>query len=130
MKKTKTSLKDKLIALPLWFWITFAAVIGAAECVRRFCFGGGCLMIDIFDFPCPTCGMTRATLCAMMLRFDLAMSYNPVFWTAPVSGVCLIMAFADKKHPKLWLGLFATAIAVVFVTWIVLRVIMRVPIPN
>ncbi len=126
----KRSFKERFLALPIWFWVIFAAALGTAECIRRFCFGGGCLLMDIFSFPCPTCGMTRASLCAILLRFDLAFKYNPVFWTAPVSFLCVTMAFADKKHKKLWLGIFTVMIAVVLVAWIMLRIIMRVPIPS
>ncbi len=114
----------------MWFWVIFVTVIGTAECVRRFAFGGQCLLMDIFNFPCPTCGMTRATLFAMMLRFDISIKYNPAFWTAPVSGICLIMSIFDKKHPKLWITLFFVTITILFIFWIVLRVIMRVPIPT
>ncbi len=127
MKRRKNSIKERFLALPLWFWMVFAAIIAVVESIRRFCFNGGCLLMDIFDFPCPTCGMTRAMLCVMIFKFDLAMKYNPAFWVAPLCGICLIMSFIDKKHPKIWYGIFAFLILVLISVWVVYRIILGVP---
>ncbi len=123
----KRSLKECFLALPIWFWIIFIAVVGLADTVRRTVFNGGCLMMDILDFPCPTCGMTRAMLCLMTFQFERAFQYNPAIWTVPLCGICLVMAFADKKRAKLWGIIFGVLIAVLLVTWIVYRIIMRIP---
>ncbi len=129
MIKFFAKLKERIIALPMWVWLTFAAIVGGFEIFRRSYFGGGCLLLDIFDFPCPSCGMSRALICALLLKFDLAFSYNPAFWVVPLCGICLIMAFADKKHPHLWVTLFFIFVSIVILVWLILRVIMGVPIP-
>ncbi len=126
----KSTLKERFLALPIWFWLIFIAIICAADAIRRFVFDGGCVMMDILDFPCPTCGMTRASLCAMTFQFKRAFEYNPAFWVFPLCGICLIMSFADKKRARLWGIIFSILIAILFITWIVYRIILRAPLAN
>jgi hypothetical protein len=37
-----------------------------------------CPSATLLGIPCPTCGMTRATLALLRLRFDDVLRYNPV----------------------------------------------------
>ncbi len=126
----KRTLKERFLSISTWAWVIFIVAVGAADTVRRYVFGGGCLMMDIFDFPCPACGMTRATLCAMTFQFKRAFEYNPAFWVVPLCGICLIMSFADKKRARLWGMIFAVLIAILLAIWVVYRIIMQVPLEN
>ena len=51
-----------------------------------------CLIHMIFHVKCPGCGMTRAVIAALHLRFTEAFQYNKLFFTVvPVLAVILII---------------------------------------
>lgn len=62
--------------------------------------GIGCPMKVFTGISCPGCGMTRAILSALMLRFDRAFDYHPLFFLMP--GMLLLFLFNDfiKKNVK------------------------------
>ena len=45
--------------------------------------GTDCIIMNIFGIPCPGCGITRAVVAAIKLKFDVAASYNIMFWSVP-----------------------------------------------
>ena len=72
--------------------------------------GMDCRIKSLTGLPCPTCGMSRAWLCALRLDLPAAFFWHPLFWTVPL--VALALLFGDLKKPwlqrMLWLllGLF------------------------
>ena len=54
--------------------------------------GIGCPLKFATGISCPGCGMTRAWIAALHLRFDLAMAYHPLFWSIP-----LVFAFVGLR---------------------------------
>lgn len=46
--------------------------------------GIGCPIKFATGISCPGCGMTRAWVAALHLRFGLAMAYHPLFWSVPL----------------------------------------------
>ena len=109
---------SRLTSLPMAFWIIAAVILTILELVRRFAFGGGCLLKDIFGVPCPSCGMSRAFYCVLRLDFSMAFYYNPAFWVIPLLCVTGAAAIADKKRRKLWAALFGALILVIVAVWI------------
>jgi len=91
-----------------------------ADIFRRIYFGGGCLLKDIFNIPCPSCGMSRAYLCLLLGDVAAAFKFHPLFWIFPVAVGLGIVAALDKnkKRKLLWLSLLALCILVYFICWI------------
>ena len=52
-----------------------------------------CLSINIFGFPCPACGMTRAYLSLLHGNVKGAFYYHPLFWTVPF----ILIGYKNKK---------------------------------
>lgn len=52
-----------------------------------------CLVKYLIGIPCPGCGMTRATICALRLDFVKAFQYNRMFWIVPILILYLLKDF-------------------------------------
>ena len=50
----------------------------------------------ILGVPCPSCGITRATLEALKFNFVKAFYYHPLFFLAPI--VLIILTYSDYKY--------------------------------
>ena len=81
-------------------------------------FGSGCMLKALTGVACPACGMTRAFMSLFYLEFRMAFYYNPAWWTVPVAALSCLMAFIDKKRIRLWIIVFAAAIAILLGVWI------------
>lgn len=82
----------------------------------------GCPFRWITGFPCPFCGMTRASLAALSFDFERAMEMNPLFAAGWFAMILLPIRKQDVSRP-VWrfVGGTLTAIAVLFVgRWIIL----------
>ena len=92
-----------------------------ADMFRRIYFGGGCLLKDIFNVPCPSCGMSRAYLCLLLGDISAAFKFHPLFWIFPITVGFGITAIIDKskKRKFLWLSLMALCILAYLICWIV-----------
>lgn len=59
----------------------------------------GCPVRNLLGFPCPACGLTRATAAALRGDFALAFSCHPLF---PLAYICLLLfilyLFLSAKH--------------------------------
>ena len=101
--------------------ITLAIVGTIADIFRRIYFGGGCLLKDIFDTPCASCGMSRAFLSLLLGDIKKAFAFHPLFWIFPITvGFGLLSAFdKNKKRKKLWLSLLALCILAYLVCWVI-----------
>lgn len=126
-KKTEKNILSRVISkitsLPVYVLVIIGVISVAAELVRRFVFGGGCLMKDIFGVACPSCGMSRAFLCVMRLDFKSAFHFNPAFWTFPLMCIFGALLIADK-HPKnrmrrrIWGISFAAMVFIFLAVWV------------
>lgn len=54
-----------------------------------------CLIKLITGFPCPACGITRAYLSLLHLKFIDAWNYNPLFWFIP----CVVIFITIGHNP-------------------------------
>lgn len=68
-----------------------------------------------FGISCPGCGMTRAWLSALMLDFEAAWYYHPLFWLVPI--VVLLIIFREKINVKVYHGILFFCIALMIVVY-------------
>lgn len=65
-----------------------------------------CLIKLITGFPCPACGITRAYISLLHLKFVDAWNYNPLFWFIPYVVIFITMQhkplFNNKKNESLF----------------------------
>lgn len=78
--------------------------------------GIGCPIRFATGISCPGCGMTRAWINALTLRFDLAMAYHPLFWLVP--PLVVIIAMRQRIPRRLFSGLVILSLALIIVVWI------------
>ena len=83
--------RDKLIAvLVLLLYVTAVTLLG-----------GGCILRSLTGYPCPGCGMTRALLAAVQLRFADAFGYHLMFWSVPILFLAFLRdgkLFESRRH--------------------------------
>ena len=116
MKKHLTQKQKNAITYAV---IALAIVGTIIDWFRRIYFGGGCLLKDIFHTPCPSCGMSRAYFSVLMLDFEKAFAFHPLFWIFPVAVGFGFLAAFDKKRTKLWLSLLGLCILAYVICWII-----------
>ena len=105
-KPEKLGLKLALLVgfgflLGLWYFLEI-------PCIPRFLTG----------IPCPTCGLTRAWLCALRLDFRGAFLQYPMFWSIPI--LVLYLLFDGRLFPneKANIRILICLIAGVFLIWL------------
>lgn len=79
--------------------------------------GIGCPIKFATGISCPGCGMTRAWLAALHLRFDLAMAYHPLFWAVPLIFACV--GLRSHLSPKVFQTVMACLIVAFVGVWVV-----------
>lgn len=99
--------------------IAVAVVGGTADIIRKFVFGGGCLMKDLFNVPCPSCGMSRAFLSLMLFDIKAAFHFHPLFWIFPLTVALSVCCVLIKSKRKLFAVLIALCIAAYLITWVI-----------
>lgn len=117
----KQTTNEKTIS-PLTIAVITLAIVGTiADMFRRIYFGGGCLLKDIFDIPCPSCGMSRAFLSLLLGDIKAALHFHPLFWIFPITVGLGLTAALDKtkKRKLLWLILMALCILAYLVCWVI-----------
>ena len=82
----------------------------------------GCPIRLVFGIPCPGCGMTRAWLLAIRLRFAGAFNMHPLFLLAPP---LILLAFSSRRRRAGEVGL--TVIIVAFLITYVVRMVYMFP---
>lgn len=83
MVKNKKQIIGGLVFLGIVAIVSFIVnILTAGE-------GTICLIYNTTGIPCPTCGLTRSILYAMMLQFQEAFLYHPLFWFAPIAILLL-----------------------------------------
>ncbi len=111
--KQKNAITYAIIAL---------AIAGTiADIFRRIYFGGGCLLKDIFNVACPSCGMSRAYLSLLLGDVSAAFEFHPLFWIFPITVGFGIASIIDKSKKRriLWISLLALCILAYLICWIV-----------
>lgn len=80
----------------------------------------GCPFRRILGIPCPFCGMTRAVLSALRLDFAAAFHYHPLFFLAPLLGLCILFHVKRGGHFPKWLfySIYALAGIAFLSVWI------------
>lgn len=76
------------------------ALFGVYCVAATVAFGTACPINLLTGFPCPSCGMTRAMLYAVMGNFPMAFSMHPLFLFAPAVLIMLILGTAMPKLAK------------------------------
>lgn len=79
--------------------------------------GIGCPIRFATGVSCPGCGMTRAWISALTLRFDLAIAYHPLFWLVP--PLFFLVAMRQRIPRNLFNALIALSLALIIVVWLV-----------
>ena len=100
----------------LWFAQRCALALAAATlCYLLFgILGVGCLWWRTAGLPCPSCGMSRAWLCALSADLSGAFFWHPLFWTIPPLALLLIFAGAGRRWVQRVLILCAVLFAAVY----------------
>ena len=62
--------------------------------------GIGCSIKFISGVSCPGCGMSRAWLWVLLLDFETAFYFHPLFWAVPIFPVLFILNSAGKLSQK------------------------------
>lgn len=73
----------------------------------------GCPIRFLTGIPCAGCGMTRAWYQVLMLHFDKAFYYHPLFWFVP-SFILFFMIFQKGALSQKKFNYFITMIALIF----------------
>lgn len=105
--------------LPTWFWITLAVLLAIFGAVRRYAFGGECLLRELTGVPCPACGMSRALFSLVRLDISAAFRYHPVFWVFPIACFCAVMCAVSEKKRKLWVACFIACAVIFLLCWVI-----------
>lgn len=93
------------------------AVIVAAWIAAFLLFGMTCPIKYFFGISCPGCGMTRAYISVILLRFNRAFYYHPLWPLVPVFGVLYFIV--GKNHRTVRRVTLTVALAVMLLTWVV-----------
>ena len=77
-----------------------------------------CIPRALTGIPCPTCGLTRAWLCALRLDLKAAFLQYPMFWAVPI--LILYLLLDGKLFPRRQLNIwFAVILAAgILLVWL------------
>lgn len=69
-------------------------------------FGKNCIFSLLIGYPCPGCGLTRATLCLLTFRFREAFFMNPsVYLIAAMAVYAFLSRYVFCRRPKYFIPL-------------------------
>ena len=77
-----------------------------------------CGLRALTGIPCPTCGLTRAWLCAFRLDFSGAFRQYPMFWSIPVLILFLIFDGRLLPNQKCNNWVLGLSVAGIFLIWL------------
>lgn len=96
----------------------------AALCLLLFgALGQECLFRRITGLPCATCGMSRAWICALHLKFAQAFFWHPLFWAVPL--LALLLIFGDVR--RRWARRVLIGSAILFIVVYLIRMALLFP---
>lgn len=85
----------------------------------------GCPIKRFTGIPCFGCGMTRAWICVLTLRFKEAFSFHPLW---PIPLIVLILFLKDQKNPFRQHKQIMNLFIILFIVTYIIRIIMHDPI--
>lgn len=82
-----------------------------------------CLLKLVIGYPCPGCGMTRATISLLQFDFVRAFAYNPLVFFLPIFGIGLFFRHTKAVqwvlHCKwIWFGVILLVLVVYILRWV------------
>lgn len=80
-----------------------------------------CFTKLMFGFPCPACGLTRATISLMRGKFSLALSYHPMLPMVILGAILLFFSRYVLVNDCKWIKVYG----IIFVVLLVLCYIYR-----
>ncbi|MDE7263029.1 MAG: DUF2752 domain-containing protein [Anaeroplasmataceae bacterium] len=92
-------------------------LFGLYVCITHAMGFQNCLLKLVIGYPCPGCGMTRATLSFLQLDFVKAFTYNPFVFLLPLLGIGLFFSHTRViqwlfKCKWLWIGILLLVVVV------------------
>ena len=87
----------------------------------------GCPFEIILGVPCPSCGITRATVEAIKFNFPKAFYFHPLFFTIPLVLIVLIYNEYKYIHKLYKSNIFWGVLAIAFIIVYILRMIYQFP---
>ena len=81
--------------------------------------GIGCPIKFISGVSCPGCGMSRAWLWVLLLDFETAFYFHPLFWAVPIFPVLFILNSAGKLSQKKYDQCLIIVGALFIIVWLV-----------
>ncbi len=104
MKIQKIEINDKAKQqLKVGFW--FLVIVAVASIIVNIITDGEgtiCIIANTTGYPCPTCGLTRSVMYALMLDFKSAFLYNPLIVVLPFAIITL--GYGVLKQDKKFLN--------------------------
>lgn len=82
------------------------------------CFNVPCIFRELFNIPCPGCGMTRALRSLINLNFYKALQYHPMIYCMPVVILYIVMdgkIFKNKLFNNIILFVILIGFAVCYI---------------
>ena len=77
-----------------------------------------CIIKSLIGIPCPGCGMTRALLCAIHLKFRDAFAFHPLFFTTPVLFLYFLYDGRLFRNKKIDVCILISIFSCFLINWI------------
>ena len=120
MIKCKIFYKDVVeLRMPERLWLKLGLLLICATLLALWYFWDlPCIPRVLTGIPCPTCGLTRAWLCALRLDLPGAFSYYPMFWCVPILGLYLIFDGELFRNLRLNYWVLGCLLGGIFLIWL------------
>ncbi|MDR1067377.1 MAG: DUF2752 domain-containing protein [Clostridiales bacterium] len=99
----------------------YAVLVATVAAIMIFTVATGnsvCPLYSIIGLPCPGCGLTRAWVNALSLRFTRAFEFHPLFSLVPALMVLLIGKNGELPTGKWRVGLICSIVALFVAVWV------------
>jgi hypothetical protein len=111
--------------------ISVLLVVGLLAVIMLYSFFiGGCVIRNLTNIPCPTCGMTRAAFAFASFRFSDAFAAHPlIFFLVPlvlVIGVLYIF-FDVKPTDNRYIPIYIITLIIFLIVWLIRLIFFSIP---